>query len=218
MAFLLCHISSPHFTSLCFWRSRELASDEDSGLVDCMHPVASHAHQLRTLTLEFTTSDVFPISSLAPLYKCRLLEDVCLRGIDLDDRAIEVITQAWPNLREFTLGERRPAQPMCTLYSLHHFAEHCPNLSTLRIAVNAVKVACDPPNDAAHPPSQLLELDVMHSPCGVQTDRIAKYLYDLFPTLKEFRSRHMEWADVKAQLDLMRAAALPQGGSSAMSI
>lgn len=135
------HLFIPFYISLLPALSTFRSRPQSRGLYPS---IASHAHQLRKLRLEVTVSDIFSISSVVPLYKCRLLEDVNLGSIDLDDRAIGAIAQAWPNLRECSLGARRSIRPACTLSSPRHFAEHCPNLSTIRTLVDAVEIIRNP--------------------------------------------------------------------------
>ncbi|KAL1750417.1 hypothetical protein FB107DRAFT_223928 [Schizophyllum commune] len=106
----------------------------------------------------------------------------------LKDDDIAHLVRSWPRLRQLTLRHssgRSNDIPSCTLNSILPFAQHCPDLETLVMAVDATTVIM--PNRAdiafrrAH--TSLRTFEVLHSPI-VAPVKAASFLTRFFPTLE----------------------------------
>ncbi|KAL1674941.1 hypothetical protein EV122DRAFT_281580 [Schizophyllum commune] len=106
----------------------------------------------------------------------------------LKDDDIASLARSWPRLRQLTLRHssgRSNEIPTCTLDSILAFAQHCPDLETLVMAVDATAVIM--PNRAdivfrrAH--TSLRTFEVLHSPIVAPVE-VASFLTRFFPTLK----------------------------------
>ncbi|KAJ7083484.1 hypothetical protein C8R44DRAFT_862465 [Mycena epipterygia] len=80
--------------------------------------------------------------TVAPLLRLVNLINLSLQpffGLDLDDETIHQMAAAWPYLETLELGGERamPRPPRATLRCLIYLAEHCVNLNSLQIAVDA---------------------------------------------------------------------------------
>lgn len=80
--------------------------------------------------------------TIAPLLNFGNLVNLSLQpffGLDLDDPMVHRMAVAWPFLETLELGAERaaPRPPRATLRSLVYLAEHCPNLHSLQLAIDA---------------------------------------------------------------------------------
>ncbi|KAL1698524.1 hypothetical protein EV121DRAFT_297085 [Schizophyllum commune] len=105
----------------------------------------------------------------------------------LKDDDIAHLARSWPRLRQLTLRHssgRSNESPTCTLNSILAFAQHCPDLETLVMAVDATAVIM--PNNAdiafrrAH--TCLRTFEVLHSPIVAPVE-VASFLTRFFPSL-----------------------------------
>ncbi|KAI5886808.1 uncharacterized protein SCHCODRAFT_02590127 [Schizophyllum commune H4-8] len=126
------------------------------------------------------------LSTLAPLSG---MEHLTLSGgaSDINDADCETFARWWPSLRIFHLKASRRFDECvgCTLDALLPFAEHCPDLQSLTLPINATK---SPP--LIRQPlenSSLTCLDVLHGAEIMNHRQVALFLYELFPNLEEIR-------------------------------
>ncbi|KAF8217070.1 hypothetical protein K438DRAFT_1798253 [Mycena galopus ATCC 62051] len=112
-----------------------------------------------------------------------------LVGFDLDNEAMADLARAWPRIVTLTLAILfHGPTPRATLSCLHSFAQHCPRLRSLTIALNALVV----PTPEADPSTRFVQhtlktLDVEHSPTG-KPFYTARFLSGVFPKLTKIET------------------------------
>jgi hypothetical protein len=125
------------------------------------------------------------------------------RGCDFDDEILTSMARAWPHLtalavqNESTVSE---ALPRVTFHSLLALAEHCPLLENLEIDFDSRQVPAHTTEDGSSPVRQrsLTSLDVLHSAISAaDVSRIADFLSNLFPDLREIHTGAEMWVDIE---------------------
>ncbi|KAJ7264503.1 hypothetical protein B0H12DRAFT_1321429 [Mycena haematopus] len=151
-----------------------------------------------------------PLFSFARL---TVLEIDVPAGYDLEDKTVEDMARAWPNLEELSLKSRSDHQPRCTLKSLHSFARHCPRLCALHLTFDAsgVPPSLIMPTDPL-PQGKLMSLNVAYSRTSYNSlPAVAVFMASLFSNIKKIvtddgflwdmndsvgRLRHAHWEDI----------------------
>ncbi|KAI4521120.1 hypothetical protein K525DRAFT_270165 [Schizophyllum commune Loenen D] len=105
----------------------------------------------------------------------------------LKDDDIAHLAQSWPRLRQLTLRHASCSSteiPTCTLNSILAFAQHCPDLETLVMAVDATAVIMPNRADIAFRRAHtcLRTFEVLHSPIVAPVE-VASFLTRFFPSL-----------------------------------
>ncbi|KAL1731155.1 hypothetical protein EV714DRAFT_272038 [Schizophyllum commune] len=106
----------------------------------------------------------------------------------LKDDDIAQFARSWPRLRQLTLrhsSSRSNEIPPCTLNSILAFAQHCLDLETLVMAVDATAIIMPNRADIAFRRAHtcLRTFEVLHSPIVAPVE-VASFLTRFFPTLK----------------------------------
>lgn len=172
-------------------------ADEMQGLLTavsagCLHPSLADL----TIDSQFDESDVadpnfdlIPIHSLRRLFcfaNFTTLSISSVVGFDLDNDAVSELARAWPQIVSLRLKVVFPIHtPRTTLACLHSFAQHCPRLKRLTIALDATSI----PNPEADPRTRFVQyaletLGVEHSPM-LRPLSVARFLSGVFPKLAE---------------------------------
>ncbi|KAL1676244.1 hypothetical protein EV122DRAFT_292027 [Schizophyllum commune] len=157
---------------------------------------------------------------LSPLVPLSGLEHLTLAGgaSNINDANCDNFAHWWPRLKAFHLKASRRFDKCvgCTLNALLPFAEHCPDLQSLTLPINAT---ASPP--LTHQPLEnvsLVCLDVLQGAKIKNHRQVALFLYDLFPNLEEVRqskeesdeeedpvtSQEMNWYAVQEAINIMR--------------
>lgn len=140
---------------------------------------------------------------LEPLFSFPNLVSVVLShpvGFDLDDTAIVAMARAWPQIQYLHLeaGPSRHIPSRVTLVGLRAFAQHCPRLRTLYLTFDASVIP-----KIKHDVSQttLEYLNVALSPIN-NPQRVAEFLFAVFPSLKIIGTLHDDIVEELEELDL----------------
>ncbi|KAJ7218183.1 hypothetical protein C8J57DRAFT_1732272 [Mycena rebaudengoi] len=143
-------------------------------------------------------------------------------GFDLDDAALSQIARAWPNIESLDLcsifpGPAAPPRPSITLQCLHSFAQHCPYLKGLTLALNAFII---PPRETRRVfQKELMTLDVGYSPISSSLS-VSRFISTIFPNLRYISTSrdgrdddddvdiaeiqcHNRWKEVKEQIPVL---------------
>ncbi|KAF7330111.1 F-box domain-containing protein [Mycena sanguinolenta] len=123
-----------------------------------------------------------------------------LVGFDLDNDAVAELARAWPRIVTLTLAVCFPRhEPSVTLSCLHSFAQHCPHLRVLTIALDA-RVAPSPNIDPRTRFVQhaLTTLCVEHSPL-TEPLHAARFLSGIFPKLTNVQTQREHYANDEEQ-------------------
>jgi hypothetical protein len=220
-------------------------------IAECYSAMARHCSQSHTSLGKLTIghgwgSSTSPTSAdiatyhihtpqFLPLLNFTNLTEVFLTpavGFDLDDMAVTDLAQAWPHLRQLYLFPsvylNLPSR--ITLTGLLPFAQHCPHLSHLKLALDA---SAAPKWAQGHKAgatrvrqNRLRSLDVLRSPIGNPL-LVAGFLSSVFPKLcsvftdqdpmrqyppealaehAEAIALHTQWKTVQAALPVLRKA------------
>ncbi|KAJ7717022.1 hypothetical protein B0H16DRAFT_1612348 [Mycena metata] len=156
------------------------------------------------------TDHLIPHHSLLPLLCFTNLTMLCITspmGFDLDDGAVSDFARALPHVMTFSLTARFPTQiPRTTLACLHSFAQYCPRLVGLTIALDATTVPTIDLNQSQaggvlHP--ALRRLYVQHSPVG-RAMSVARFISFVFPRLNAIQThREYEANDENDEEDML---------------
>ncbi|KAF8057525.1 hypothetical protein FPV67DRAFT_1527822, partial [Lyophyllum atratum] len=134
------------------------------------------------------------IESLLSFPSLTELELAPVSGFDLDDASFKRMAQAWPSLTSFSLGEFWVEhRPRATLSCLEAFAQYCPNLQSLTLAVDACIPCRTGPRKVFGESLQYLELG--KSPVE-DVVMAATYLSDVFPRVTIRTGYEKAWEEV----------------------
>ncbi|KAJ7630226.1 hypothetical protein FB45DRAFT_747513 [Roridomyces roridus] len=122
-------------------------------------------------------------SSLRHLFCFKNLTNVSINtavGFDLDDGTVVDMARSWPRIRQLTLEKRLGiSRPRITLRCLEAFAEYCPSLSFLSIALDATVI---PESQGDFYLERLANLQVSASPIS-NADPVAQFIARICPRL-----------------------------------
>ncbi|KAJ6520532.1 hypothetical protein C8R45DRAFT_62927 [Mycena sanguinolenta] len=128
-----------------------------------------------------------------------------LLGFDLDNDAMAAVARAWPQIVTLRLAVCFPGHiPRATLPCLHSFAQHCPQLRRLTVALDARVVPISFPD--IDPRTRVVQrtlatLHVEHSPL-VNPFHAARFLTVIFPNLAVIRTqREFDANDTEEELE-----------------
>ncbi|KAF7335589.1 hypothetical protein MVEN_02213200 [Mycena venus] len=113
-----------------------------------------------------------------------VIDHLSLFGFDLDNDGFSDLALAWPQFHT----------PRATLSCLHSFAQHCPHLRKLTIALDATVVPAPEPDPRTRFHQRRLKaLDVEHSPI-TNPFAVARFLSGVFPEVTRVMT-HREYDD-----------------------
>ncbi|KAF7305468.1 hypothetical protein HMN09_00799500 [Mycena chlorophos] len=193
MTELLRSVSSANLQSVHYTLRHGQTWDRPQTFWDALLP--NHLpSRLVTLTSFALSVYSLAMSSVAPLYACRALQELEISALNIacTDADIQQMADAWPSLKRLVLGVGLYT-PMSAhvprLYGLWPLATNCPNLEMLELQLNA---GVDGPFDPARAGGQIpprqdesrqpLQFNPIRSPCGDPT-RVATFLQVAFPRL-----------------------------------
>ncbi|KDQ62088.1 hypothetical protein JAAARDRAFT_76104 [Jaapia argillacea MUCL 33604] len=132
-----------------------------------------------------TPSDI--LEPLLPFNNLERLEIDITMSLAIDDGTVQKAAMAWPNLRELELSPSHgsPDVSKVTLKGLIPLAKHCPNLKTLGIIIDATThevMEQRPGRGVVNDRVRLLS--VGNSKIG-EPAKVAAFLSDIFPDIKE---------------------------------
>ncbi|KAF9226222.1 hypothetical protein BS17DRAFT_729241, partial [Gyrodon lividus] len=170
-------------------------------------------HPLSTLSLNSSDPRVHHLSPsvLRLLFKCPLLTQLSIdvSSFAIDDEDLEALATALPNLEILEIVTGSSDEPSrITLDGLVPLLQHCPNLGTLKISVNASYVTnnTDRPGEGVCN-TRITELSLYSSPVG-DVGRVASFLSDILPnvrTIDEINTRE-SWNMVAKLLEIFALA------------
>ncbi|KAJ7815362.1 hypothetical protein B0H14DRAFT_2375348, partial [Mycena olivaceomarginata] len=101
---------------------------------------------------------------------------------DVGDSDIVDLASSWPRIETLLLGRPTHARSRVTLRGVGAFALHCPNLSLLQIALNAILTELE--SDASNEVRQtsLRDLAVGFSPITTPAP-VAAFIFTIFPNV-----------------------------------
>ncbi|KAG1803129.1 uncharacterized protein BJ212DRAFT_1304691 [Suillus subaureus] len=139
--------------------------------------------------------DTIPLPSevFRPLLKFRRLSSVILVGIgnyNLDDKFINDVAVAWPDIQALRFASRRRASCTVTFSAMMSMASRCRSLHTLHLTLDATRPTTTPraPDGTEELwPSQtaLQKLHLGHTEV-LEVSRVPYLLAEVFPTLSDF--------------------------------
>lgn len=126
---------------------------------------------------------------LLPLTSCPNLRTLSLRALrvfaDVGDSKITILAKAFPLLESFELSQieddDEPQVPNATLPGLQPLFTHCPNLSILKIGIDARGLPDVAPSGVIG--AGVKELDLSGSVADANEERIAEWICYLWPKL-----------------------------------
>jgi hypothetical protein len=152
----------------------------------------SYSHSLRDIKIiwEHRNRNMV-ISNFSPLHLCHLLEtffcNVDGLSVIISDEDVGTMARSWPALKSFQILQRLNLDnppPRGTFRGLQSFAEHCPRLALLAIAVDASTTSTYMiPSD--RPSSSLETLVLQDSICG-SVEYMTDFFDQNFPRLRRF--------------------------------
>ncbi|KAL1703631.1 hypothetical protein EV121DRAFT_207507 [Schizophyllum commune] len=158
-------------------------------LQDVMQYIGSEGSTVLThVEVEFDNKETkLHFGFLSPFAPLSGLEHLTLAGgaSDIDDANCDEFARWWPRLKSFHLKASREFDECvgCTLNALLPFAEHCPDLQSLMLPINAIKT---PP--LIHRPLRHHSLTSLNVRRGAEIKnhrQVALFLYEIFPNLEE---------------------------------
>lgn len=160
----------------------------------------SHIREVKVgVPMEFQKpGDVFTFDAIEPLLALPELTSVTVGGFEhyaIDDYALLAIATAWPHLHQLSLVPHKlkdPPKPLSTLAGLVAFAQNCPKLCSLGLALDTnphhlPTYFTDMRPGLGMRQRKLVKLEVGRSPIEDPL-AIAAFLSDLFPKLHEIRN------------------------------
>ncbi|KAJ7664245.1 hypothetical protein B0H17DRAFT_1336744 [Mycena rosella] len=152
--------------------------------------------------------------TIAPLLNFRRLADIVLQpffGLDLDDETVHQMAIAWPRLENLELGAERstPRFPRTTLRALVYLTEHCPQLNSLQLALDATDpVPRFSRRRGTRPEHRLGYLHTGPSPVGTPAI-VAAFLSDVFSAIvfghRPDTDADRPWAEVGRLFQVFRS-------------
>ncbi|KAF7344900.1 hypothetical protein MVEN_01652400 [Mycena venus] len=132
---------------------------------------------------------------------------------DFNDSTLTDAARAWPRLQRIELNVYcHPPTSRLTIQSLYSFAEYCPRLCSIQIALDAVTVTTITSHPLPASPHRLTDLCVAHSAIS-QPGAVARILSRIFPNLRtitlprfygtipaEIQRREKLWKEVEVLL------------------
>ncbi|KAJ7762537.1 hypothetical protein B0H16DRAFT_1718986 [Mycena metata] len=139
---------------------------------------------------------MFPTECMQPLLSCTNLTEVAVlpgHGIHLDDAFLKLMALAWPQLQKLDLSPRCQSAhyvPQVTLAGLIPLAQHCRDLVSLALVMNATVTD---PHSKEKPGggitnTALTDLEVVESPLS-SPGAVASFLSAIFPNLRRVATR-----------------------------
>ncbi len=197
-ASLVQAISSPNFETLCIrpltnW-STSAWQELHTTLRDCLNNAVFKSIEVdqgdeRSRPTD-TASYVLSSDALRPLLAMKNLTSISYQihpGLDVGDGFLKEMALAWPGLQTLYFGTEVliTEVPQATLGCLIPFAQHCPDLSSLGVRMNALEVPefIQVPGDRID--NWLNALEVGSSPINSEKDaHVAAFISNLFPQLE----------------------------------